>query len=436
MNKFLQNHPKIQGLSRNKIIGVIFGAGVILIILMLCGVFSSVTEQKPSSEDDLDAKYEHHDSNAMINQIINIANDDKAKLTASAPPEAQEEGTYATIPQISKDTQIVSLKTDDADANTPANKYNQNLEVKKYDSYAAKSLMYSKPLFAGQSQVINNMPNTESVAVDNQSSSNFNSYYSGPSTKAMKSGSFGNSDFSNAANSSQDQNWQGEKKDFLDNGADSSKDYLSSKLMMAQSRYEVKAGSVIPATMISGLNSDLPGQIVAQVRENVYDSVTRQYLLIPQGAKLIGLYDSNIAYGQERVLVIWNRLIYPNGDSINLKGMPGTDLEGYSGLHDIVDNKYWKLFGTSFIMGVITGAMQYSQNNTNANVQVGGLGITSNNPTIGQTMAGSLGQQLGQTGLSIAQKNLNVQPTLIIRPSYPFNVMITADIILKPYPKS
>jgi type IV secretion system protein VirB10 len=187
--------------------------------------------------------------------------------------------------------------------------------------------------------------------------------------------------------------------------------------------------------MISGLNSDLPGQIVAQVRENVYDSVTRQYLLIPQGAKLIGLYDSNIAYGQERVLVIWNRLIYPNGDSINLKSMPGTDLEGYAGLHDIVDNKYWRLFGTSFIMGVITGAMQYSQNNTNANVQVGGLGLSNANPTIGQTMAGSLGQQLGQTGLSIAQKNLNVQPTLIIRPSYPFNVMITADIILKPYPK-
>lgn len=418
MNKFLQNHPKIQGLSRNKIIGVICGVGVILFILMLYGVFSSATDTKTLNEDDLETKYEHHDSNTMIEQIINSVNDDKTKLAASTTVSTKIDSRMnATIPPISKNTQIIPLKTDDADANTPVNKYNQNLEVKKYDSYAAKSLVYSKPLFAWQNQATNNTFNSKSASSDNQSNSSLGDSF-------------------NAQNPNQDQNLQEEKKNFLNNGADSSKDYLSSKLMVAQSPYEVKAGSVIPAIMVSGLNSDLPGQIVAIVRENIYDSVTRQYLLIPQGAKLIGLYDSNIAYGQERVLVIWNRLIYPNGDSINLKGMPGTDLEGYSGLHDIVDNKYWKLFGTSFIMGVITGAMQYSQNNTNANVQVGGLGFTSGNPTIGQTMAGSLGQQLGQTGLSITQKNLNVQPTLIIRPSYPFNVMITADIILKPYPKS
>jgi len=186
--------------------------------------------------------------------------------------------------------------------------------------------------------------------------------------------------------------------------------------------------------MINGLNSDLPGQVVAQVRENIYDTVSRRYLLIPQGSRLVGLYDSNILYGQERILVAWNRLIYPDGSSINLKAMPGTDLEGYSGFHDIVDNKYWKIFGMSFIMGVLTGAMQYSQNNTNANVQIGGLGITSNpNPTIGQTLAGSLGQQLGQTGLMLAQKNLNIQPTLIVKPNYPFNIMITADMVLRPY---
>jgi type IV secretion system protein VirB10 len=178
----------------------------------------------------------------------------------------------------------------------------------------------------------------------------------------------------------------------------------------------------------------LPGQIIAQVRENVYDSSTRKYLLIPQGAKLVGLYDNNIIYGQERILVAWNRLIYPDGSSINLKAMPGTDLEGYSGFYDEVDNKYWKIFGSSFIMGVITGAMQYSQNNTNANTQIGGIGITTtnNDPTVGQTLSGSLGQQMGQTGLAITQKNLNVQPTLIVKPNYPFNIMVTADMMLRP----
>jgi type IV secretory pathway VirB10-like protein len=209
-------------------------------------------------------------------------------------------------------------------------------------------------------------------------------------------------------------------------------DYLQSELNGPISRYELKAGSIIPATMINGLNSDLPGEVIAFIRSNVYDSANRRYTLIPQGSRLVGMYDSQIIYGQERVAVAWHRLIYPDGSSINLKAMLGSDLEGYSGFHDKVDNKYWRIFGASFIMGVITGAMQYSQNNINNNASVGNNNA-SINPTIGQTMAGSLGQQLGQTGLTITQKNLNIQPTLIIRPNYPFSIMTTADMVLKPW---
>ena len=207
---------------------------------------------------------------------------------------------------------------------------------------------------------------------------------------------------------------------------DNNPDYLQSDLKSPISVYELKAGSIIPATMINGLNSDLPGSVIAFVRSNVYDTVSRRYILIPQGSKLFGVYDSQVLYGQERVAVAWNRLIYPDGSSINLKGMPGSDLEGYSGFHDKVDNKYWRLFGTSFIMGVISGAMQYSQNNISNN-------NGTNNPTVGQTMAGSLGQQMGQTGLAVTQKNLTVKPTLTIRPNYPFSIMITADLVLKPW---
>ncbi len=218
----------------------------------------------------------------------------------------------------------------------------------------------------------------------------------------------------------------------LRNEFNSAKRYYGSEVIAPKSPYELKAGSVIPSTMINGINSDLPGEVIAFVRDNVYDSVSRQYLLIPQGSKLVGLYDSNVAYGQQRVAVAWNRLIYPNGSSVDLKATPGSDIAGYSGFYDQVDNKYWQIFGTSFIMGVITAGMQLSQNNVSTSVPSGGY----SNPTMGQTLAGSLGQQLGQTALSVTQKNLSVAPTLIIRQGYQFNIMLTADLILAPWNKN
>lgn len=178
--------------------------------------------------------------------------------------------------------------------------------------------------------------------------------------------------------------------------------------------------------MLNGLNSELPGDVVAIVRANIYDSITRRYLLIPQGSKLVGHYDSNVIYGQQRIAVAWNRLIYPDGSSTTLKAVPSSDIEGYGGFYDQVDNHYFRLFGASFIMGVITGAMQYSQNN-NTPVALGA------NPTVGQTVAGSLGQQMGQTGMMITQKNLSIAPTIVIRPNYPFSLLITADLNLKPF---
>lgn len=197
----------------------------------------------------------------------------------------------------------------------------------------------------------------------------------------------------------------------------------NSLLNAASAQYEVKAGSVIPATMINGINSDLPGEIIAIVRQNVYDSISRKYLLIPQGTKIIGVYDSKIIYGQERVLALFSRLIFPDGSSEDISTVNGSDLEGYSGFYDKVDNKYWKIFGSSFVIGVITGAMEYSQS-ANGN---------TNNPNMQQTVANGIGQQLGQTGLAITNKNLNVQPTLTIRTGYRFNIMLTKDIKLKAF---
>ncbi len=226
----------------------------------------------------------------------------------------------------------------------------------------------------------------------------------------------------------------GSKKNFLEAAKSSDAGYIQSKRLALKSPYTLAAGAMIPARLIQKINSDLPGNFRAMVRRDIYDSTYHRYLLIPAGSKLVGTYDSNVTYGEQRVMVAFTELQFPDGSRMDLKGQPGTDLDGASGFQDQVDNKYWQLFGSSFVMGSITGLMQLSQNNTNANVQAGGLGVTTNtNPSVGQTMAGSLGQQLGSTGLAVTQKNLSVAPTLIIRPGYDFEVQLRAALIIPPH---
>ena len=200
--------------------------------------------------------------------------------------------------------------------------------------------------------------------------------------------------------------------------------YLPGGREMPLSRYEVKAGTVIPATMIGGINSDLPGQLLAQVRENVYDTATGRYILIPQGAKLIGTYDNAITTGQERVLVGWTRIIYPDGSSVDLGKMPGADAAGFAGLHDQVNNHFWKAFGNAMLMSVLSAGVQISQ---------GGQNSTSTGTTAQQTIAAGLGQQTAQLGQEMARRNVQVQPTIEIRQGLNFTVMATKDMILSPW---
>lgn len=226
-----------------------------------------------------------------------------------------------------------------------------------------------------------------------------------------------------------DQNKQGRKEQFIkaqEEAAD--KDYNPSQKTAPRSPYEVKAGGVIPAVMIGGLNSDLPGEAIAQVRENVYDTATGRHLLIPFGSRLIGKYDSQIAFGQQRVLVAWQRIIFQDGSSVSLNGMRGADMSGYAGFSDKVDNHYARIFGSAALVSILGAGVQLSQPNN-------GGGNNNNQPSVSQTIGASLGQQIGQTGMNITQKNLNVQATLEIRNGYRFNVMIAADMILPPVVK-
>lgn len=197
--------------------------------------------------------------------------------------------------------------------------------------------------------------------------------------------------------------------------------YLAARREAPVSAMELKAGTVIPAVMVGGVNSDLPGQLVGQVTRNVYDSATGRYLLIPQGAKLVGTYDSGVSYGQERVLVAWNRIIFPDGSSLDLGAMPGADQGGYAGFNDRVNNHYARTFGSALMVSLFGAGVQLSQPQA----------ANGENVSSGQTVAAALGQQVGQLGMEVARKNLNIQPTLEIRPGFRFNVQLTKDVVLR-----
>lgn len=191
------------------------------------------------------------------------------------------------------------------------------------------------------------------------------------------------------------------------------------RLVRPASPYVVQAGAVIPAALITGIRSDLPGQITAQVTEAVYDSPTGRSLLIPQGARLIGLYDSQIAFGQRRILLVWNRLIMPNGRSIVLERQPGADSSGYAGLEDEVDNHWGELFKAAVLSTLLSVGTQ--------------LGSSGTEDDIVRALRRGGSDSLNQTGQQVVRRNLNIQPTLTIRPGFPVRVIVKHDLVLQPY---
>ena len=215
-----------------------------------------------------------------------------------------------------------------------------------------------------------------------------------------------------------DINSQDSKQAFLKNpGSDD--DYLENSKKKPRSSFEVKAGSYIPAALMTGINSDLPGNVNAQVTENVYDSVTGNYLLIPQGAKLVGEYNSNLSFGQQRVQVVWNRIIFPDGKSIEIEKMQGADMAGFTGFHDKVDNHYLRIYGNAVLLSLMGAG--YDILNQKAE--------QSTDPR--ETVAASVGQKLADVSEQSLQKNMDVQPTVIIDPGYKFKIFVMKDMVLE-----
>jgi type IV secretion system protein VirB10 len=219
------------------------------------------------------------------------------------------------------------------------------------------------------------------------------------------------------------QNMQSRKEAFLAAGRNrQADDYLRSTREAPLSRYEIKAGWEIPAVLEQSLNSDLPGELKALVTSNVYDTATGLYLLIPQGSRLIGKYDSRVSYGQDGVQVSWSRLIYPDASSVDLDGMIGLDSHGNSGLRDKVDHHYRRLVGFSVLTSMFTAAFEISQRSSQSALTY---------PSPAQTAGSAVGQELSQTGAQITRRNLNVQPTIKVPAGYKFTVRVTRDILFE-----
>ncbi|RAX56587.1 hypothetical protein CCZ01_09055 [Helicobacter monodelphidis] len=198
--------------------------------------------------------------------------------------------------------------------------------------------------------------------------------------------------------------------------------YLERMKIPQFSPYELKTGWIIPAMLITSINSDLPGSILAQVTENIYDSATGQYLLIPQGSKLIGEYSSNIIFGQSRLMVAWTRIVFPDGSTLNLEKMAGHDSGGVVGFEDQVNNHYFKIFSNAILMSAITAGVTVAADK----------GENPYKETINDKVIAAAVAQLGQVGIELIRKNMNIAPTLEIRSGYRFNVFVTKDIILEP----
>jgi type IV secretion system protein TrbI len=211
---------------------------------------------------------------------------------------------------------------------------------------------------------------------------------------------------------------QDHKQAFL-NGAVEHNPVSTSRVEPPASQYVVQAGAIIPAALITGLRSDLPGQVTAQVTANVFDSPTGMILLIPQGARFAGQYDAQVTFGQSRALLVWTRLILPNGRSIVLERQPGADTEGYAGLEDSVDNHWGTLFKAAVLSTLLSvGSEAGTSNNENNLTQALRSGASTSFSRIGEQLVG---------------RSLNVQPTITIRPGFPVRVMVTKDLVLEPY---
>ena len=273
-----------------------------------------------------------------------------------------------------------------------------------------------------------------------------------------------------------DPNGQAAKRKFANSQGDNDW-YLERTRNFGINDFEIKTGAVIPGILLTGMNSDLPGQVIGQVRQNVYDTATGRYLLIPQGTKIYGTYDSEITYGQRRGLVVWQRLVFPDATTIDIDGMQGNDVSGYAGFKDRVNNHYVKTFGSILLLSVFNalpelvrddegGQFASSVSNSNDGFEVVEIEreqivrnedgeneiivlreevivpvrssssssnerANSSSDRFNDRIQEQIALNNSRVGERITEKNLDIQPTITIRPGYRFNIIVNKDIVFE-----
>ena len=216
------------------------------------------------------------------------------------------------------------------------------------------------------------------------------------------------------------QNRQDQKEAFLKGGSTETRN--SGNLQMPASPYQVMAGTVIAGALVTGIKSDLPGDVIATVTEPVYDTATGKFLLIPQGSRILGKYNSQVSYGQSRVQVVWNRIILPDTSSLTLDNLIGTDPAGYAGLEDDVDWHWDRIFAGAVLTTLLgVGAELAAPENR----QDGDRVIIAGRDSLQDTV--------NQVGQEVTRRNLNIQPTLTSRPGLPVRIIVNRDLVLRPY---
>ena len=211
-------------------------------------------------------------------------------------------------------------------------------------------------------------------------------------------------------------------RDWLDRQADTESREPPIQLERAVSRYVIHQGTIVPAVLVTEVNSDLPGTLTARTAEDIFDTIDGRYLLIPKGSRVVGVYNNAMSPGQRRVLIAFNRIIFPSGDSIRLPGMEGVDMAGRAGFDDKVNNHFLKVFGTSFLTAGIARWVERDSSNVNI---YGGSGAS--------VMSGAAGQALLDTNRAILERNRNIAPTATIRQGFQFNIMVSRDLALEAY---
>lgn len=210
------------------------------------------------------------------------------------------------------------------------------------------------------------------------------------------------------------------KEDWLRAGEELQPPILGATRQPPRSAFELKTGHVINAVLLQGINTDLPGDVSAMVTDNVYDTATGRHLLIPAWTKIYGRYNADVAFGQGRVPVLWSRLIYPDGSTLELGGMQATDTAGFAGMEADVNNHYGRLIAFAALSSVMSAGVQLSQPQ-----EVGPNGQLTNR----QIVAGEVGREISQLGVELTRRNMRVQPTLTQQPGYRFAIMVNRDVI-------